>query len=136
MHIQRFNPKTDMDVLNEWLEARGIKPAKEETVPRIGFIAYQEDEPVALCFLRLCEGRFGIVDGLTSNPQLEGSVRHVGLDMVVRAVIAKAEEIGMENLLAWSVDKGTLERAERHGFDAPSYQLLIRALHGHEPFCQ
>lgn len=136
MRYQRFNPVCDLDTLNEWLELRGAPLVEVESIPRNGLIAYYEDEPVAMAFLRLCEGKFMMLDGLTTNPEASGPVRHAAIDGLVERLIARAKDLGMTDLLAWSVDTGTLERSKRHGFKASPYTLITKNLRGDSPLCQ
>ena len=133
LYVRRFNPMFDLDDLNSWLIARSHPEAKIEDLAGIGFICLEErktedDFPVAVAFLRRCEGGFGILDSLATNPDASSKLRHLAIDLTVGRIINKAKSYNMRHLLAWSLDAGTLERSERHGFVQPPHVLITRSL--------
>ena len=123
----------ELNLLNSWLIYRGSPSVDMRETAGIGYIAYEEikgddDRPVAVAFLRRCEGGFGMLDGLCTNPSAPSEVRHIAIDKVVEKVIDRAKKYGMKHLLSWSLDAGTLERSQRHGFVRPPYVLITRSL--------
>jgi hypothetical protein len=115
----------DLPFLNDWLRARGMAPSEFSDLPTVGFVVSEGDLRIAACFLRRCEGNYGIVDGLTTNPEAPSVLRHVAIDTAVRMICEEARQREITKLVAWSIDKGTLERAyERHGF-VQSHNTLI-----------
>lgn len=126
--VKYFSPE-DVDALNAWLVARKHPAVTFAELPAIGFMVFHDETPAAACFLRRCEGNYGIVDGLASNPECSGSVRHRALDLAIRMICEEARVWDITHLIAWSVDDSTLERSTtRHGFTKSRNTLLIKDL--------
>jgi len=124
--VEPFYSKYDMITLNDWLEARGISHVPVEEMPELGFMSFKEGRPVAAGFLRRCEGNYGIFDGLTTNPNVSGAIRHECIDAVVERIVLEAKKLGLKSIVALSVDDGTLMRAKRHGFlDLPHKAISL-----------
>lgn len=128
LYIKRYEGGGEFTILNYWLEKRGHQQVEEDSLPKIGYIVLDDDAPICVGFLRRCEGNFGFLDGLATNPEVPGPIRHVAIDALVTKIIMKATEIGLTNLIAWSLDKGTLERSETHGFVKSPYTLITKDL--------
>lgn len=120
---------SDIGDLNNWLKARGRAPQEVSDLPAVGFVVLSEEIRVAACFLRRCEGGIGIVDGLTTNPDAPSELRHVSIDLVVKAICEEAKQREITQLIAWTVDKGTLERGcLRHGFQKSPHTFMAKDL--------
>jgi len=119
----------DLGDLNDWLKARGKPPQEYSDIPAIGFVVIHEDQKLVACFLRRCEGNMGIVDGLTSNPSAPSELRHVALDLAISSICEEAKQREISHLIAWTLDKGTLERGcLRHGFQKSPHTFLAKDL--------
>lgn len=126
--VAKYFDHDDLPFLNDWLRLRGLRPREMSELPSIGFVVSEGDYRIATCFLRRCEGNFGIVDGLASNPEADSTLRHAALDVAIQMVTEEAKQREITHLIAWSVDKGTLERAFRHGFQESKQTILTRNL--------
>lgn len=131
LHVKYFEYE-DLSFLNDWLREREHKTFEYYELPAVGFIVSEGDLRIATCFLRRCEGGYGIVDGLASNPEAESWMRDQALDLVVQMVCEEAKQRGITRLVAWTIDSSTLERGStRHGFLKSQNILLFRDLAEH-----
>lgn len=122
----------DLKFLNSWLKERGHKELERFSLPPIGVVVLEEETPIAVCFLRRCEGLLGIIDGLATNPAAASALRHEAIDTAVRVIIEQARIYGITALVAWSKDAGTLVRAfDRHGFRQLPDTMIIKDLEAH-----
>lgn len=99
-------------------------PERSE-IPLIGFIAYDRGQVVGAAFLRQVEGMVGLLDGITSNPEVASDIRHKALDALIEAVVNKARELGIKRVIGYSVNDSTKIRSERHGFVRSPYELYV-----------
>jgi hypothetical protein len=102
--------------LHESQRYANIQAINYRTLPKIGFIAYLGDQPVAAGFLRRLEPCFAHLDTLVSSGHFGSHVRHLGVSAVVDALIKEAKRLKLEGIVATTSDKGTLMRAEGLGF--------------------
>ncbi len=116
MEIREFIYQEHKGLLEEWLKDRSHYIPGPEEYPAIGCIAYDKDLPVAVAFLRRVEGGFGMVDGLTSNPEASSEQRHLGLDLVIYHILSVGKASGIMHICSITQDENTLMRAIRHGF--------------------
>lgn len=116
--------KEHLGTLLEWLELRGLSFDLAKDLPQIGYVAFKETQPIAMAFLRICEGDMAMIDGLISNPVASSADRHVALDEVISELIKEAKTLGIKSLLAYSIDEGTIKRACRQGFETKPNILL------------
>lgn len=100
----------------------GTKPP--EDLPQVGRIAYYDDVPVAIGFLRMAEGNLGIFDSLITNPASPSDWRHVALDALGQEIISLARDKGCKRLLGFSINSDTLLRSEKHGFLKQPHTVL------------
>jgi len=114
VRVEAFDQDLHAWAMRVLFESRALG---EQELTRTGFIAFDEqDEPVAAAFLRQIEGGMGLFDGLISNGHMTADLRDAGLDAVVLALIARARELNITRIMAFSEDEGTLKRSLRHGF--------------------
>lgn len=98
------------------------------TLPKVGFIAYLGDQPIAAGFLRRLEPCFAQLDTLVSNAHFGSTVRHQGVSLVVEALISEAKALKLEGIIATTVDEGTLKRAVSLGFKVVNQHLIALPL--------
>jgi hypothetical protein len=119
----------NLSTIHDWLRAREHKPVEMSDLPSIGFVVSEGDFRIAVCFLRRCEGNYGILDGLCTNPEADSELRHVAIDTAVRMICEEARQREITNLVAWTIDKGTLERGcDRHGFSKSEHAVITKDL--------
>lgn len=103
--------------INRWLAKRDLKPIDPTEMPATSFII----PGVAACGIRVCEGQIGILDSVVTNPHASKQVRNAALNQLFEHAIAHP---GFKRLMGFSIDKHTLERAERHGFKAMPHLIM------------
>lgn len=119
----------DLPFLNDWLRSRKKSTYEICDLPAVGFVISEGDYRIATCFLRRCEGNYGIVDGLCSNPEAAPELRHAALDVAIKMACEEAKQREISHLIAWTIDGSVLERScERHGFAKSDHALLTKDL--------
>lgn len=120
--------KTDIYTIASWLSIRGINEDLCNSVPKRGVVAYYNHRPVCAAFLRVCEGKIGVLEGLVTNRDEAPIIRDVCIDHAVSDIIKRAKKIGIKSMMAWSVDAHTLLRSEKHGFSKTGNVLIVKNL--------
>lgn len=106
-------------------EYLGISTVNMQTLPKIGYIALLNKQPIAAGFLRRVEGGYAQLDTLVSNPYYGSLIRHEGIDKVVKALIDDAKDLKLHGIIAFSSDSGVLSRAETLGFTQINQSLIV-----------
>lgn len=114
--LSKYDEDQDLHHINKWLQEHKRPEVDPYDVPDIGFMANFKNRPIAAGFLRQIEGENALFDSLISNPGATSEFRHIAIDMVVNEIVRIARERGIRQILAFSIDEGTLKRAIRHNF--------------------
>lgn len=117
-----------LPLLHEMLQSQnylGICDIEMKTLPKIGYIALLNNQPIAAGFLRRVEGGFAQLDTLASNAYFGSQIRHLGVSQVVDTLLAEAKRLKILGIISVTADKGTLERALSLGFRALDDQKVI-----------
>lgn len=130
MNVRAFHLAEHISIIRHWLSQRDLNIELADELPEIGFICFERDEPIAAAFLRKVEPNHAQLDGLITNVLSRGELRHEAIDLVVRAIIEKAKELKIKQLLAFSVDEGTLKRSEKHRFVKLPHTVIALSLGG------
>ena len=99
-----------------------------KTLPKIGYIALLNEQPVAAGFLRRLEPCFAQLDTLVSNKYLGSQIRHEGIKGVVDELINEAKRLKLQGIIGMSADSGTLKRAATLGFKVIDQTLIALPL--------
>lgn len=118
MFVRQFDASTDLVAVHAWLAARGLSSELAADLPAVGFVV----PDIACAFIRGVEGNCCIMDSLASNPEAPAEARHAALEMLFSAVRAGAQG---RAIIGFTVDSGTLMRAEAHGFKKSDHILLV-----------
>jgi hypothetical protein len=111
--------------LSRWLTVYGKSLSVLEEIPKIGAVVRDNDGPIAMAFLRSIEAcKSVLLDGLIANPDSSGKRRYFAIDLLVQEIIKTARQLGCTQIIAFSVDKGTLKRSIKHGFNPTAQQLI------------
>ena len=106
-----------LDILTE-RKFDGVSEISMKSLPKIGYIAMLENNPIATGFLRRTEGDLlAHIEGVASNPFFGSIIRHKGLDMVLKQLIDEANHLDIKGVLAFTVDYTVLNRAKDLGFN-------------------
>lgn len=114
--------------VSQWLSARNLAIPPKDEMPEIGVVCYNGAVAVSLGSLRRIEGGFAYLDGLVTNPECLPEVRDKANDMVVSALISKAKDLKIKTIIAYSQDKNTLVRSNKHGFVQLPHVLIAKSL--------
>lgn len=105
-----------------------LKNVSMKTLPKIGYIALLNNQPIAAGFLRRVEGNIvAQLDGLTSNPYFGSQIRHEGIKLVVDRLIDDAKDMKLKGIIAFTRDNGVLARAKSIGFDTINSTIIALA---------
>lgn len=96
-----------------------------KNLPRTGYIAILNNQPIAAGFLRRVEGRIGMIDALVSNPYFGSKIRHEGIEKVVNSLLKDAKSLKLEGIISYTHDEGVLSRAKELGFKEIEGEKLI-----------
>ena len=111
--------QADLASINRWRH-RHSQPAVDASENLdIGFIV----PGVACGFLRQCEGRVGILEGICTNSLVSPAMRNKALDAIMARLTSTP---GFNRFIGYTVDSSTLQRAQRHGFRPTNYLLLVK----------
>ena len=94
------------------------------TLPKIGYIALMNDQPIAAGFLRRLEPCFAQIDTLVSNGYFGSQIRHLGVSAVVNELIAEAKRLDLEGIIALTADSGVLSRAVALDFHVIEQKII------------
>lgn len=94
----------------------GISTITMRTLPKCGYIALMNGQPIAAGFLRRVEPCYAQIDTLTSNAMFGSIIRHQGVTKVVDELINEAKRLKLEGILSLTLDDGVLKRAKALGF--------------------
>lgn len=106
----------------------GISTVTMKTLPKIGYMVLRNNHPVAAGFLRRVEGGYAQLDTLTSNPMFGSLIRHEAIQLVVNALLQDAKDLKCIGIIAFSIDKGILNRAKTMGFHTLDHKLIALKL--------
>lgn len=94
------------------------------TLPKVGYIAYLNDQPIAAGFLRRLEPHFAQIDTLVSNPYFGSQIRHEGVKAVVNELIEEAKRLKLKGIISLTSDLGVLKRAEELNFHVVDQKVI------------
>jgi len=125
----RFDFDRDPDLILTWLEKRKLVIPDSLELPNIGYVVKSKTEgPIALGFLRQCEGNVGMIDSLISDPEIKPEIRDGAIDFLILRLIAAAKRKKIYKVFGFSEDGNTLLRAKKHGFKLLSQRLVAITL--------
>lgn len=138
MDIRIFKKDEDFKILREMANKRDLKHLDSEEIPVLGVLVSQKrvvvkvataqsetkDMPVAIGFLRQCEGFYAIMDSVITNPDATREERHEALQMVFEELINLAKGMGVFRIIGFSVDQGIMERSKTFGFKEINQTVL------------
>ena len=114
------------DLVAEWLTYREMDPTLP--LPEHGFVVTYMDIPVCVVGLRPCDGTTGMIDGLTTNPEISAFIRNKALEVFAVEIELLAKSMGLKAVLAVSEDSHTLQRALKHGYKLSPGILVTKRL--------
>lgn len=131
IEVQAFQ-ESYLDLLHGMLmsQEHSTHEITPESIPQIGYIAFEGSIPVACGFLRKVEGGYAQIDGLTSNPDMPSEVRHKALSFIVDTLIQEAKHLKMIGIISFTKDYSIIKRAKDCGFQVLQHQVIALSLSG------
>jgi hypothetical protein len=112
--------KSDLRQVNKWLESQNMTPRAYVDFPIRSFIV----PGVAIACVRDCEGGYGMMDSVATNPLVSSGTRHKA-SLALWNKILSIEDF--KTIVGFTTDAGTLERALRHGFREITTSVLVHS---------
>lgn len=119
---------THLDHINSLYASHSLPPKSGECLPKLGYVAYQGDTPIASGFLRMVEGGYCQIDSLVTNKDAASDLRHKALTLLVDTLVNEAKALNLKGIFATTVDNGTLARAISLGFRVLPYVSIALPL--------
>lgn len=116
MTLRPYRTVDDYFPLKGWLKNYDKTSDLADELPDIGLMVTDEDGKIAAGFLRRVEGGFFLMDSLIANPESSGKRRYQAIDLLVQGLLAKARELGLKKVLAFTRERAILKRSVKHGF--------------------
>jgi len=117
MKVERFNKVKHLASANALLAHREMSEAWTAVLPRFGFIVHKDDKPVAMGFIRVLEGKMGVLDSYITNKEFDYDVRSAALDLISDALVAFSRvDLKLNGLIAFSDHPNIIQRATKYGF--------------------
>lgn len=101
---------------------------KPNDIPRLGYLITINNVPIGAGFLRKVEGGYCLFDTLVTNGTVSSNIRHQALCILVDKIIEMAKIYKFKGILAYTMDKGILSRAQSIGFKVVDQTLMSLVL--------
>lgn len=126
MLVSKYNPTEHGRHVESMLMSQGMDPALVRDLPVNGFIALdRSSNPIAIGFIRLIEGRYGMVDSYLTSTSADATERNLALNRVTLKLISDSKRQGLRGLMAFSAEPNIVTRALNLGFKQTQHHFLI-----------
>lgn len=102
--------------------------AEMNTLPKIGYLALLNKQPIAVGFLRRLEPCFAQIDTLASNAYFGSKIRHEAIHLVVNSLLEDAKRLELKGIMALTKDQGIITRAKELGFNEINQVVIGKLL--------
>ncbi len=110
----------DLPQVNQWLKGQNMQPVRMSDLPIRMYIV----PGVAAAGVRCCEGGYGMMDSLCTNPLVSSATRHKASVSLWNKILSIPD---FSRIIGYTSDAGTLERALRHGFRVIAQSVLVKS---------
>ncbi len=118
--MRRFNAN-DLDTVNSWYMARGMRVMEPDELPAVGFY-----EPgVAAGFVYQTDSSIALLEGYVTNPDADPVVRDGALDSITLALMRAARNAGKRHIVGLCQDPHIEARANKHGMASIGTYALV-----------
>lgn len=117
-----FKPQ-DASYIKAWLEARDMG-SEVSLLPEHGVVVMDLDRPVAIGFIRRCEGGVALIDSSITNPAAQPGVRDKAMDRLTKDLLEVSSRLEITRVLAFSTDRNTLLRAQKFEFQRLPHAVI------------
>lgn len=125
MYIRRYT-SDDAMFLRSLLRSRDMpEDAHMVTLPEYGYIAFEQQFPIAAGFIRRCERGVAMLDSYITCAKEPPEKRDEALDLITKALVKDAKALEIITLLAFSLDQNIIIRAMKHGFVATPHVMTM-----------
>lgn len=131
MIITAYNPTKDFKTLLALHKSQDSELAtvlQPNHIPNLGMCAKQDNVMIAMGFLRLMEGPYGMLDTFVTNKGIDSQTRHMALEAITKELLTLATNLNLKAIMSYSDDVGILERAESVGFKRSDKKLIFLPL--------
>ena len=128
MKLSQYNPKLDSKHMEAMLFEHDLPKSAIEELPKYGLIFFVENRPIAIGFLRHCEGTLAMLDNYISSKNEPPELRDKAFDIITKSLIRAAKKQGITTILAYSVEQNIISRAIKHGFVATPHVMTMKRL--------
>lgn len=105
------------DMSEAWRKARGWPEMPDHAMPAMGVMCFVSGVPAASCFLYRTDSSVGIMEWLTTNPELDGDTRSIAQDHLIESIeLAAKTGMGMKYIFSFCSHKPLIDRLQRKGF--------------------
>jgi hypothetical protein len=111
-----------------WLQRRGMAAEALDNIPHKGRIIYYNARPIAIGFIRDVEGGFAMIDGYLADPDSDVNIRSKCLDLLTLDLFEYAKSLKLNKIFAFTVNKKTIKRALKLGFNKQKHTLILRSI--------
>lgn len=103
----------------EWWEAQGWSPMPKEALPQIGIISFDDETPVAVCWLYQTDSTMAVMEWMVANPEVrDKTVRKRGIESVMLALQDVAKSMGFKTIFTSTKNRPYMKKLENVGFQA------------------
>lgn len=99
-----------------WLNIRKQNKDLINTLPEIGYIAFKNEKPIAITFLRVVDGHYAYLDPIITNPKASVAAKKEARPLLFRAVMEHAKKIQANQLLILTSNTNDIKAAVGFGF--------------------
>jgi len=116
INVLRYDPKEHYSTLFQWYSSRNLGVFPEDCLPKIGFVAENEDCKLAMVFIYQTDSAIAYMENFSSNPGVSKEITDSALDLVVKAGLEFAKKEGFRLVIGGTKIKAVAERAQKLGF--------------------
>lgn len=109
--IQLFNYDSHFETLSTWLKQHGQPIPSREDMPALGYVTLKNGQLTGAAFLRMVEGGFAQVDGLTVDPTQDSKTRSDTINILVTQILDAAKTLKIKAIYCYSAYDTIIDRA-------------------------
>jgi hypothetical protein len=125
MNIIPYKFEKHSMMLATMLAKREMPPELIFDTPEYGWVAFEGEAAIAFGFIRRIEGPYVMFDSLITDISVPAELRDKALDRLVAKLIRVAQANKINKILAFTADKNTFMRSQKHGFVALPHEFAV-----------
>lgn len=116
MFLCKFDKEKHYGIIADWWEHHKYPLLSKDFLPENGFLAVENDQPIAAIFLFKTDSTVMHMDFPVTNPKASSEMRHEALKMVTEGAKVLAKELGFKTIFTYSDSTNLINRYESLGF--------------------